>query len=327
MDRLNYGLFPNHYALNLLMDSFIKKADFHNAAKVAYSLMLQEDFSNQVSAFLSLYSTVQHLLSSNIDDLAPPPKEQSDGEENWIKVDYIVFPYYDDHFDIKDERFLLGKTLRMLGNVKSVDVPKDIRSSLKLIGLGLYHKFPKGLALLKDILNSEESSISQQALDYFAASLEKVEARDPNEPEVELALRTVDDVIHRLLPTTEEKARYQTEFSELKDQLLSQNKVQTDFDLGKLTTEFVTANVSKFEEQDISTQENVFNIWTEERKKELEVQIAAFKKTARIEEMKKQIKELQEQEEMLTYFDYEEKIRLHFVEEDRATDKNLTISK
>uniref|UniRef100_A0A0B7AY37 28S ribosomal protein S27, mitochondrial n=1 Tax=Arion vulgaris TaxID=1028688 RepID=A0A0B7AY37_9EUPU len=326
-DRLTYGIYPNHYTLNLIMDFFIKQGDFHKAAKVSYCSMIQEDFSNPINTLLSLQSSVQHLLTSNIDDLAPPPKEQSEGEENWIKVDYIQFPYYDDHFDIKDERFLLGKTLLMLGKVQSIGLPKDLRNSLQIIGCGLYHKFGKGVTLLKDILGSSDGSISQKALDYFSESLEKVEARDPNEPEVELALRTIDDVIHRILPTTDEKAEYQVEFLKLKEELSSQGKIQTDFDLGKTVTEFVTTHVSQYEEPDISSQTKLFNVWIEARNNELNEQMAEIRKKARIEEMKKQLVELEKQEELLTYFDFEEKIRLHFVDEDRATDPNLTISK
>ncbi|CAG5126269.1 unnamed protein product [Candidula unifasciata] len=326
-NRLTYGLFPNYYSLNLLMDHFIKQGDYHNAAKVSYHSMIQEDFSNPVNTLLSLYASVHHLVSANIDDLAPPPKEQSDGEENWVKVRYITFPYYDDHFDIKDERFLLGKTLYMLGNVQSIDLSTDLRNNLKIVGSGLYHQFTKGLGLLKDVLSSADRSVSQQSLDYFAARLEQVEARDPNEPEVELALRTIDDVIHRRLPTTDEKAEFLTEFSQVKEQLASQGKVKADFDLSKVVTELVTSSVNKLEQPEITTQENLFSRWEEERREELEKQIAEYKKQARIEEMKQQVKDIQKQEELLTYFDFEEKIRLHFVEEDRKADPNLTISK
>lgn len=326
-DRLTYGLFPNHYTLNMLLDFFIKQRDYHSAAKVSYHSTIQEDFSNPLNTLLSLYASVHHLVTANIDDLAPPPKEASDGEENWVKVKYITFPFYDDHFDIKDERFLLGKTLYMLGNVQSIDLPKDFRNTLKIIGCGLYHKFPKGLGLLKDILNSSDGSVSQQSLDYFAASLEKVEARDPNEPEVELALRTVDDVIHRRLPTTDEKAEFLTEFSQVKEQLTSQGKIRGDFDLSKLVAELVASSVNQFEQSEITAQENVFPLWEEERKAELDKQIAEYKKQARIEEMKQQLEEIQKQEELLTYFDFEEKVRLHFVGEDKETDPHLTISK
>ncbi|CAL1526055.1 unnamed protein product [Lymnaea stagnalis] len=327
-DFKTYGIFPNHYTLNITLDWFIKQQNFADAAKISYISMLQEDFSNPSNALLCLYASVRHLLSSELDQLACPPVEKPAGEEEeWIKVKYIKFPYYDDHFDIKDERFLLGKTLLGLGNLQSVDLPNDLRNSLKIIGSGIYHKFPRGLKLLKEIADSSDGVISQEALQYFSESLEKVDARDPNEPEVELALRTIDDVIHRLLPTTDEKQEYLTELSRLQEKLKSCGKIVPDYDLGKAVEEIVSLSLSQFEILDISAQKSLLSVWTEQRRKELDRQMEEHRKNERIEEMKRQVKELQEQEEILTYFDFEEKLRLKFLEEDRLTDKALTISK
>ncbi|GFN92342.1 28S ribosomal protein s27, mitochondrial-like [Plakobranchus ocellatus] len=326
---LLYGLFPNHYSLNLLLDKLIKSKDYSGAARVAYHSMLQEDMgSHPVHALLCLRAAVHRLLQGPIAELAyPVPEKAENEEEDWIKVKYIKFPVYDDHFDIKDERFLLGKTLHMLAQVQTVNIPENICTSISVIGSGLHHKFRRGLADIQNIFSSPSGLIALQALDFFSYSLENVEARDPNEPEVEIALRTVDDVIHRLLPTTVEKSELQEEFGKLKEQLLSQGKIIEDFDLSVVVSEFVESKLSGFEAKDVDDQLKLFHIWQEERKAELSRQVEEINKNERIEEMKKQVKELQEQEELLSYFDFEEKIRLTLVDDDLAKDENLTIAK
>ncbi|XP_005098013.1 28S ribosomal protein S27, mitochondrial [Aplysia californica] len=326
-DRLHFGILPNHYTLNLLMDYFIRQERFAEAVQVAYCSTIQEDFSNPINAWLALHACTQRLLGTDVDDLAPPPPEASDGEEDWIKVKYIRYPYYDDHMDIKDERFLLGKTLLMIGNTDSIDVPSDVRNSLKVIGSGLYHKFARGLARLKDIAESTEGNVLEQALEYFSQSLDKVEAREADEPEVEIALRTMDDEIRKLLPTREEKEEFVEELGRLRERLVAQGRVVSGVDLGQSVLDMATASVQQFESAEISQQEALFKVWGQEQQMELDRQMAEYRKKERIEEMKQQVKELQEQEELLTYFDFEENIRLKFLDEDRATDQKLTISK
>jgi len=39
-----------------------------------------------------------------------------------VAVTVIAQPYYDDHFDIKNEQFLMGKTLAMIGRKQGDNV-------------------------------------------------------------------------------------------------------------------------------------------------------------------------------------------------------------
>jgi len=69
-------------------------------------------------------------------------------EPQYVPVKIITNPFYDDHFDIKDERFLLGKTLYSLGrHTKGLD--QTLSRTLQLIGLGLYEKFELATKLLE----------------------------------------------------------------------------------------------------------------------------------------------------------------------------------
>lgn len=328
-DRLTYGLLPNFYTLNLLMDTFIKEKNYAAASKIAYCSTIQEDFSNPVNALLALETVVQHLTSSNLEDLAlkkPQPTEEEE-EEVWVKVKYIQYPFYDDHFDIKDERFLIGKTLILLSLAPSLNLTHPMATSLNLIGNGLYHKFDKGISCLKSISQSSDDTISEEAINYFSESLKHVESRNADEPEVEIALRTKDDEIRRLLPSHEEKAGFLEEFGKIIEKLTSQGKVVSDYDIKNNVYDFVNSNLNTYETGDIETQLQVFEAWARERNTNRENQIYESRKSDRIEEMKKQLKELQEKEELLNYFDMEEQIRLKFLNDEEDSDPKLTITK
>jgi small subunit ribosomal protein S27 len=70
-------------------------------------------------------------------------------------VKYITNPWYDDHFDIPKELWLLGKTLATVTR----DEQTVMGRSYMLIGWGLYEKFDKGLELIKQWAESDEKQV------------------------------------------------------------------------------------------------------------------------------------------------------------------------
>jgi small subunit ribosomal protein S27 len=60
-DRLNYGVFPDFYCYNFVMDHFLVQTDYLGAAKTACELMLQEDLSNDLSVAFAAHSCIMHL--------------------------------------------------------------------------------------------------------------------------------------------------------------------------------------------------------------------------------------------------------------------------
>ena len=204
----------------------------------------------------------------------------------------------------------------------------QVRNSIRVIGCGLYQKFPRGVAALKEISESADGTITDVALEYFSQSLSKVEARDANEPEVEIALRRVEHEMRNLLPTREEKEELVAEFSKLQEILQGRGRVVSGADLGQTVLDLASKGVKLHEAEDISQQEALFEEWMIERRTELEKQVEMLQQKERIEEMKMQVKELQEREELLTYFDFEDNVRLKLLQEDTTdTDRKLIISK
>ncbi|XP_002731730.1 small ribosomal subunit protein mS27-like [Saccoglossus kowalevskii] len=64
-DKVHYGLFPDNYTFNLLLDSYLRNEDYQNAAKVAMEMMTQEVLSptQRLSQLLALYACHQYMKS------------------------------------------------------------------------------------------------------------------------------------------------------------------------------------------------------------------------------------------------------------------------
>nr|CAG4651803.1 EOG090X05Q1 [Triops cancriformis] len=116
-DKLNYGLFPDYYMSNLLMDNFLSKGNNRDAVKIAIEIMLQEDFTHPIASQLALYSAYAYLKNPTPEpwDPQPVPPPEEPAEDVKVRVDYIREPYFDDHFDLTEPNPLIGKTLAYLG--------------------------------------------------------------------------------------------------------------------------------------------------------------------------------------------------------------------
>nr|CAG4640841.1 EOG090X05Q1 [Eulimnadia texana] len=115
-DRLNYGLFPDYYLSNLMMDKFLKQSNYRDAVKVAIQMMLQEDFDHPIASHMALYSCYSYLRNPVPEpwDPQPQPKPEEPAEVVKVRVDYLREPFFDDHFDLTDPKHLVGKTLIVL---------------------------------------------------------------------------------------------------------------------------------------------------------------------------------------------------------------------
>lgn len=304
--RSETGIFPDHFAFSLLLDHFIKAEDYQNAAHVAYEMMLQEDFSHLVCRLLALYACTKHLEQSTLDSLAPPEIKDETGEEDWIPVKYIRYPTYDDHFDIQAEQYLLGKTLYLLG---AEFVNSVLGNSLQVLGLGLYHKFSSCLDLLEKIAEFPDATIVQESLSYVEEALEKVQLRDPNKPPKETGLLRIEDEMYKLLPTLDDKSAFVDRLQQIKKVLLDKGKIVKE-PLGSFVYDMVKAELVSLELSDIQTQVQRLEVWQIERQKLLSEQLFELNKQQKIQEIETKLKELQEKEEMLRFFELRDKIRM-----------------
>lgn len=152
-DRLNYGIFPDYFDYNMLMDHFIKRKDYASAAKVASLVMLQEDANHPITNALCLYACHRYLEKP--DDWKKPEVPEDTSEEVKIRVRYLRNPYFDDHFDLTDPRDLVGKTLNFQGKHRT----DAIGRTCQLRGLVLYKKYDDVVNLIKEWLGTMQDKI------------------------------------------------------------------------------------------------------------------------------------------------------------------------
>lgn len=156
-DRLGYGIFPDHFCLNLVMDTFLKEGRYAAAARVGVSQMLQEDWENILTTRLSLYSCHMYLRNPEQtwftdEELVPDVPEPKENVR--IRVKYIRKPYFDDHFDLKDPMLMVGKTLSMFS--LKVGGSEQLQHSYKLLGLTLHQKWNQVIELANDLAKQEK---------------------------------------------------------------------------------------------------------------------------------------------------------------------------
>lgn len=173
-DRLNYGIFPDYYLSNLLMDTFIKENNFRNAAVIASNQMLQEELDNEITKSMGLYSCLKYINNpTDWDDTKTIVEEKIDNEDNdeeeetRVRVDFLRNPYFDNHFDLTDGDHLVGKTMLAISKTDNT----VLGNSFKAIGLAYYNQWDeliKHLDTFKGAVYSETVELAIAVIDKKA---------------------------------------------------------------------------------------------------------------------------------------------------------------
>ncbi|XP_015781895.1 28S ribosomal protein S27, mitochondrial [Tetranychus urticae] len=293
-DRLKYGVFPDNFAFNMIMDHFLEKSDFTSACKVAHLYMLQEDFSKltNVLALYSVYGCLtdpaqkEALCKSEEKPVSEEEKDNQGDEDEveYVRVPFVRNPHFDDHFDLKDPILLSGKTLYLIG----LRYNGVIGLTSQLIGLALWKKW----------------SLAQQLL-------EKVIADQPNSYFAKGTIELINDFV-----SSEPDAEETTFIEKLKS---NENLMKGENIVELIKKEF--NSLSELESKDCSLLKEKFLKWSDDRAKALQEQLEKYVREEKIKEIKERKKELELKERKLFFFENFNKIEMEYVEAKKKLDE------
>lgn len=194
-DRLSYGIFFDTYTANMTLDRLLKLENYPLAAKVASLLMLQDDFTNEISRTLSLYACYKYLenpqpfeepVKHQVDDpvvlaaIAEAAKEAEKSgkakrgkkktDEIRVRVNFLRNEFFDDHFDLVNSQHLVGKTFLTIA--RYMEGETAVANSAILLGHCLYEKYEDGCNFIESL--SSPAEIHVDSVEIVKKQLEKV---------------------------------------------------------------------------------------------------------------------------------------------------------
>jgi len=282
--RSQYGIFLDYYTANMLLDHVIKERNFKLGARFATIFALQEEFENPITASMALFACYKFLGSlETFDDLVEKSEEvpeetkpKKKKEEIKVRVRYIINPFFDDHFDLKNTNHLLGKTFLYLAD-EFESKNETLANSLKLLGYSLYEKFDSGNSFLE---KGKQGTFFKETVELVKIFAEKVENLDAKEP----AKKFYDTV---------------SSLSSLKE-----DKVE------ELIENLMKNAIKDQEAKDIEQQKKTFLSWIEEREAKLNDEINRLQRIQRLLKVEKLQDDLLAEEKKLWFFENEDKIDL-----------------
>lgn len=289
INRTDFGVFLDNYTANKVLDALIQEKNFKLGARVATLIALQEDFEHPITTFMSAYTVNQFLNQlEQFDDLvekvaeeevkeeAPKPKKKTKVEEIKIRVNYLINPYFDDHFDLKNSYHLLGKTLLLLADaVQSSN--ETLANSFQLLGYALYDKFEEGNKFLE---NGKSANFFKDSVDVVKSLAERVENLEANEPAKKF-FETVN-----ALPS-------------LKDE-----------NVADIIDGHIKQAIAQQAEKDVEGQKKLYLKWNEHREQRLNEEISRHNRIQRLSNIEQLQKDLEKDEKKLWFFENEDKIDL-----------------
>lgn len=284
-NKVKYGIFPDAFALSMLIDHFIESKNFFSATKVAHHIMLQEDFSHPISNILSLYSIYSCLMDSGerekLGKGGSPEKIEEEGEANgegeeeeevYERVPYVRNIHFDDHFDLKEPLLLTGKSLYLFG--KQYD--DVIGRTSQIVGLSYYQKWDEALKLTEKFIDNRKEGV-------FARKIDEL----------------VTDAVS-VLPAPNEAA------DNLLKKIQSSSHLYSTDDILTLVSNLLKS-LPALESKDIENFKEILVKWRMDREAAINKQLEECLREETIEKIREIKKDLEEREKILYFFENEDR--------------------
>ncbi|XP_043102061.1 28S ribosomal protein S27, mitochondrial isoform X2 [Puntigrus tetrazona] len=238
-NKVQFGMFPDDFTFNLLIDSFIKDQDFKGACSVVEEVMLQESFERISTQILSLHALSRYL--------ATEPHLGWEEERNLGACLMLA--------GLKQENSV-GFSARLLGLalIGKVELSRGIHA--------VFHKMPliwtsgylgRALAVMSAACDFRDVKISEEVLARVEKILQDLSENVSDSPPEE------DDALEaRKLP------EYVSRFEELKERLVSRDRTDSR-SLESLASSLTGKALAACEDADLAEYQRTLKDWESER--------------------------------------------------------------
>ncbi|XP_061134637.1 28S ribosomal protein S27, mitochondrial [Syngnathus typhle] len=255
-NKVQYGIFPDNFTFNLLIDSFLKDKDYKSASSVVEEVMLQEAFDLESTQVLSLYTLASYLASR---------PQLTVSQERALGASLLICGLKQDNS--------VGLTASFLGNLLlgKVEMQEGIHAVFK--GMPLFWErgyMSRALAVMESVAASPaDVKLSKDSLVYLEAALHELSSTSSDssdssgeESSEEEERKEVDEEDQA---AREKLSEYESKLKAMGSQLETQGKVDTA-DFQTLATGLAQQLLPSVERPDLDQYQTLLVAWEAERK-------------------------------------------------------------